>query len=224
MKIKISPKLIIKEKHYLEFEYNNINFRVKHYHDFNDHANTKNTKEILFLNNENNIKAIKENPNSISEIYNWIEKSEDSYRIQECTRIMEACDFYLNPEKYLEDFDYLNNPYLTEEYIIKINNIINGINEIKTIIPKLNPGYIYVIEALNYYKIGRSKEFNYRTKFLNTIMPIDTTLIHSFHSLDYTKAEKFLHNKYQHLHYKGEWFSLTGKEVEEIKAIQDDTV
>lgn len=219
-----APRLISKESRCLKFIYKDIEFYIKHYHDFNNHQKTKNTKEICFFNNENNVKILKENPNYILEIYEWAEKSKDSDKIIKCTAIMETCDFYLNPEKYLESFDYLNNPYLTEEYIVKTNNIMNGIKEIKIVTPILNPGYIYIIEALNYYKIGRSKELNNRTKYLSTIMPIDTTLIHSFHSLDYTKAEKFLHNKYQHLHHKGEWFSLTDQEVNEIKSILDDTI
>jgi len=219
-----APKLMSNESRCLKFTYKNIEFYIKHYHDFNNHEKTKNTEEICFFNNDKNIKALKENPNAILEIYDWKEKSKDFEEIRECTRIMEICDFYLNPERYFYCIDYFNNHYLIDEYRIKINNLIDGTSTVGNATHPLNPGYVYLIEALNYYKIGKSKTVVSRIKHLSTIMPIETTLIHSFHSLDYSKAEKFLHNKYQHLHHKGEWFSLTDQEVEEIKSIQDDTI
>jgi hypothetical protein len=85
-------------------------------------------------------------------------------------------------------------------------------------------GYVYLIESQGYYKIGKAKNFTQRTKHLDTIMPIDTTLIYSFHSQDYTNAEKTLHNKYKHLRHKGEWFALTEQEINEIMSIKDDTI
>jgi hypothetical protein len=204
-------------------------------------------KEIHFKTDENYFNALKENSTLILEVYNlknnsrWFGDIEDYNYIE---RIMMS-GYPLNQSlfgyklywgegedsSYEEGFDLLirglDNPYLGSGY----KDIIKKFIENPRNVPKPpkppyipTPGYIYLIESLNYYKIGKSKNFTSRTKHLNTIMPIETTLIHSFHSLDYTKAEKFLHNKYQHLHHKGEWFSLTDQEVNEIKAIQDDII
>lgn len=105
--------------------------------------------------------------------------------------------------------NFLSMPEMHPSYVEKLKSDIG------------QPGHIYLIHCQNYYKIGKSKNYNSRKKHFDTIMPLETDLIHSFQTNDMNYAEKYLHNKYKHLHHKGEWFNLTQKEINEICSISD---
>lgn len=97
----------------------------------------------------------------------------------------------------------------------------NDCKEIK--LKKERIGHVYLIESCGLYKIGRSKDAEDRKFRLETIMPIEIkfTLIHYFKTYDYVKAERILHEKYSYLRKRGEWFSLSDKEINEICSIKN---
>lgn len=86
------------------------------------------------------------------------------------------------------------------------------------------PGFVYLVYSSGVYKIGKTKQLDSRTKYFSTIMPVEVNLIHSFHSNDYNKAEKKLHNKYAEYRKTGEWFELSEEQVKEICLIKDDEI
>ena len=82
-------------------------------------------------------------------------------------------------------------------------------------------GYVYLAYiSTGHYKIGISKNPEARIKHFDTLMPVDVEIVHSFHADDARQAESMLHETYEHRHKKGEWFSLTFENVEEIKEIK----
>jgi hypothetical protein len=87
---------------------------------------------------------------------------------------------------------------------------------------RLRPGSIYLISSpQGLYKIGRAIELKARMRAFESQFPFSVTLIHSFPVEDCPTAERNLHEKYSHRRANGEWFSLSSKEVEEIKLITE---
>lgn len=196
--------------------------------------------EPHFLYDKNYIEALKTNTSDILDIFEWCNQSKDFEEVRSCHTL--AKWFYNSLEtwmdqprqdsdEYKEYFSFLKNVQYnkfidgkSKEIVIRfISNEENFPKEPKQIKPPTLPikGHIYLVEALGLYKIGKEKNKTSRTNHFHTIMPVEVKLIHSFCSNDYSNAEKILHKKYSHLRQKGEWFSLSNEEVNEICSIQD---
>lgn len=192
---------------------------------------------------ENWFYALKNNPDLISNIFDWInEGSPDGYGLVEdyfhfCrlgeagAKYDEESLAYNSPPDKQENIDYRNvwegylkNPYIKQEQKIIIQNFLINPKwfpkEPKPIKPPV-PGHIYLIECQGLYKIGKEKNKTSRTNHFKTIMPVEIKNIHSFYSKDYHKAETLLHKKFSHLRQKGEWFNLSPEDVEYICSISD---
>ena len=79
-----------------------------------------------------------------------------------------------------------------------------------------NAGFVYIMQTGEYYKIGISKNVNQRHSGINT-MPYPIELIYSEKVFNYSKVEKELHQLYSAKNKRGEWFSLTEQDIEDIK-------
>lgn len=85
-----------------------------------------------------------------------------------------------------------------------------------------NYGFVYLVESTTgHYKIGKSTKPEKRiTEFVpsNVLLPIEFTLEHVIECDNYHKFEVMLHAHYASKRVKGEWFSLTENDVNQIKA------
>lgn len=88
------------------------------------------------------------------------------------------------------------------------------------------PCYTYLMQdATNgYYKIGMSKNPEYRERTLQSEKPtISLHCFKRFHTRQEARElEKHLHNRYAHKHIRGEWFSLSVIDVMDIKSLLND--
>jgi hypothetical protein len=79
-------------------------------------------------------------------------------------------------------------------------------------------GYVYCIsDQLGHYKIGFSKVLDRRIKQLATQPPFELELIHSHLVFDMVAYESAFHHTYRQKRLKGEWFSLSEKDIEAFK-------
>ena len=77
-------------------------------------------------------------------------------------------------------------------------------------------GYVYLLKAGPYYKIGRTQELDQRIKQLATLPPFDVELIHVIPTKNMNKLESELHELYATKRKQGEWFELEPENVEFI--------
>jgi hypothetical protein len=86
-------------------------------------------------------------------------------------------------------------------------------------IPVKKHGTIYVLRSGDYFKIGRSLNWETRrTKYI-TENPNEVEIVYVTSVHDYVEAEKILHDSFAHKRHRGEWFSLDGKDIEHIKSL-----
>jgi len=81
------------------------------------------------------------------------------------------------------------------------------------------PGFVYLLQAGPYYKIGVSAQVDERIKQLSTLPPFDLELLHTIYSVDMYDLEKDLHGLYADKRKNGEWFELEPSDVEYIKGL-----
>ena len=79
-------------------------------------------------------------------------------------------------------------------------------------------GYVYLLEAGPFYKIGKAKVVDNRVKQIKLQLPYAPELIHSIETDDHTKLESYWHKRFADKRQKGEWFILTDADVEEFKS------
>lgn len=111
-------------------------------------------------------------------------------------------DYYANSEETVLNTDYV----YSEKYLPQKRK-------------EAIEGFVYLVESIGVYKIGKSKKVTSRISRFETIFPADIALIHVFHTPDMVKSESDLHHKYRD---RGEWFDLSKEQVAEICAIKDD--
>lgn len=83
---------------------------------------------------------------------------------------------------------------------------------------KEKPGYIYVIKAGRYYKVGKARRLGDRVETHQTSNPLEVKLIVEKWVKDYDSAEEELHKMFDHKRVKREWFKFNR---DDIKAIKD---
>ena len=81
--------------------------------------------------------------------------------------------------------------------------------------PFARHGYVYVLKSQDgLYKIGKSISPTVRIRSLGVVLPFSIEPIHLIESDDYTVAESILHRKFAASRVRGEWFSLSGADLE----------
>jgi len=86
---------------------------------------------------------------------------------------------------------------------------------------KQHRGYVYVLQAGPYYKIGASKDIGQRIKQLSTLPPFNLTLVHSIKTPDMFGVERNLHDLFRLKRINGEWFELNSGDITWLKGLQD---
>jgi hypothetical protein len=87
--------------------------------------------------------------------------------------------------------------------------------------PTLSPinGFVYLFAGPNSFKIGMSVDPARRLTEVSRQVGVELRIIHQVPSNDALRSEVMLHRKYAHARLRGEWFSLTPKEIEEIQQL-----
>jgi hypothetical protein len=95
------------------------------------------------------------------------------------------------------------------------NFIFNNVKKPRKLVPPKVFVYIMINKRNGYFKIGSSNNPKYREKTLQSEEP-NIELVESWELP--RKYETILHKKYSDQRIRGEWFDLTGKEINEIYA------
>lgn len=82
---------------------------------------------------------------------------------------------------------------------------------------KHRPGFVYVAQAGDDYKIGRSAEPKTRVKALRGLSGESVRLVLSVASDDAVDLENELHVRYRDKHIQGEWFGLSSDDLGDIE-------
>ena len=76
---------------------------------------------------------------------------------------------------------------------------------------------LYLIKCQDFYKIGITNDIEDRLAQLSTGNPFDLEIIVAFEFENASFIEKSLHQKFSEQKVKNEWFSLSEKDIQEIK-------
>jgi hypothetical protein len=74
-------------------------------------------------------------------------------------------------------------------------------------------GYVYLIKAGRYYKIGRSNSVERRHRELAIQLPERATVIHTISTDDPVGIEAYWHRRFENLRLNGEWFDLSQSDL-----------
>lgn len=74
-------------------------------------------------------------------------------------------------------------------------------------------GFIYIIKADKYVKIGVADDINYRLRQIQSTCPIRLEIINFWKINNTYHYEKFLHKRYKQYRVHGEWFALPADEL-----------
>lgn len=85
--------------------------------------------------------------------------------------------------------------------------------------PKTSPGWVYILQAGQYYKIGHSNKPTKRFEQLATLPPWPTEIIHTIQTKDKHRLEKELHSQFAEKRTNGEWFTLSDEDLEWLKGL-----
>jgi hypothetical protein len=80
-------------------------------------------------------------------------------------------------------------------------------------------GYIYILQAGQYYKIGRTNDLNQRMTQIQPKLPFETELIHTIETSDPASDESYLHRKFASKRTNGEWFELDEGDIAWLKTL-----
>ena len=80
-------------------------------------------------------------------------------------------------------------------------------------------GFIYVLQAGPYYKIGCSKNVDRRIEQLATLPPFDVELVHTMPTDNMKSTEQDLHRIFNAKRKNGEWFELDEEDVTWLKTL-----
>ena len=81
------------------------------------------------------------------------------------------------------------------------------------------PGYVYVVQCGEFYKIGRTTNLERRIPQLTVQLPYPLKLVCFIQTPNSASEERRLHELYADKRLNGEWFALTDEQVKEIKAM-----
>lgn len=86
--------------------------------------------------------------------------------------------------------------------------------------PTDNPGYVYIFRNGHIFKIGKTTNLKARLKALRSGLVEDSELVHVIESTDHWWAERQLHKRFEKKRVKGEWYALSGPDLEWLTSKQ----
>jgi Meiotically up-regulated gene 113 len=78
-------------------------------------------------------------------------------------------------------------------------------------------GYVYLLKASGYFKIGRSKSFERRARELALQLPERAETVHVIRTDDPIGIELYWHRRFESKRKNGEWFALSAQDVKAFK-------
>ena len=79
-------------------------------------------------------------------------------------------------------------------------------------------GVVYLLRAGPFYKIGKAQGFDRRYRQIKLQLPYPTEALHQIECGDINHVERYWHKRFAAKRQNGEWFVLTGADVDEFKA------
>jgi hypothetical protein len=114
---------------------------------------------------------------------------------------------------------------ISEEDIESHNSQI-GMGSFRTV-PKIraqktksDSGYVYILQAKEYFKIGKTKDLDRRLTQISPQLPFEVELIHTIETKRMTELEQVLHAGLHHKRANGEWFKLEEDDLDWLKSFQ----
>jgi coenzyme F420-reducing hydrogenase alpha subunit len=112
-----------------------------------------------------------------------------------------------------------------ENNIYEHNSLVDNYSEIKyqerylseQVAPESENGFIYILHAGGYYKIGRTRFLTKRYRKYITENPEDIEVVLQEKVTDQDKAEALLHETFKSKVFRGEWFSLSNDDITRAK-------
>lgn len=78
-------------------------------------------------------------------------------------------------------------------------------------------GYVYLIKFGDFFKIGRSNDFNRRLSEIKTQLPEEGELLHVIETDDPEGIEAYWHNRFKDKRARGEWFKLSNDDIKILR-------
>ena len=78
-------------------------------------------------------------------------------------------------------------------------------------------GFVYLLKANRYFKIGRSSSFERRSRELAIQLPERAETVHVIRTDDPIGIELYWHRRFESKRKNGEWFELSAKDVKAFK-------
>lgn len=78
-------------------------------------------------------------------------------------------------------------------------------------------GFVYLLKASRYFKIGRSSSFERRSRELAIQLPERAETVHVIRTDDPVGIERYWHQRFESKRKNGEWFELTAQDVKAFK-------
>ena len=114
--------------------------------------------------------------------------------------------------------------YAEEKGLADVAALYAGRNQsvpAETLQPKVSApadtGWVYLLKAGRYHKVGRSNAVGRRERELDIQLPEATAIVHSIRTDDPVGIEQYWHKRFENKRAKGEWFLLTPTDVAAFK-------
>jgi Meiotically up-regulated gene 113 len=78
-------------------------------------------------------------------------------------------------------------------------------------------GFVYLLKAAKYFKVGRSSSFERRLRELAIQLPERATTVHVIRTDDPVGIELYWHRRFESKRRNGEWFELNAQDVKAFK-------
>jgi hypothetical protein len=144
----------------------------------------------------------------------WRFKDDLVKRIEDFKAEMRALDQFDRPGcNYDDDIacllaDAIDESVADANWIEHIAERLTYSAEVAQTIPD---GFVYVLQAGEYYKIGKAKHLDGRIRQLKIQLPFPVQVCHAFPCEDYTATEQGAHVWWDRYRVNGEWFRLPDK-------------
>lgn len=100
--------------------------------------------------------------------------------------------------------------------------LIEEMNQLKDSLssPEIT-GYVYIVRAGQYFKIGRTKDITNRLTQLAIQLPEKPILLHTISTSNPIAAEQYFHDRFSLRRLNGEWFALSDDDIDALQSINE---